>query len=260
MAGAVRRRAAPARAGARPRYGFAALVEEGGHCRDPGAYVAALVALARRAAARSASRHGPPASGSRPGGCARCVTETGEIAADRAVIAPARIRRRWPPPPATALPLESERGYHAMIEDPGAGPRTPLMPSDGKMSITWTDRGLRCAGQVEIAGHRGRAELEARRNPARPPAAACSRTCRATCRRTRVKTLDGPSPEHAGRAALHRPCERLARYRPRLRPWPCRAGRSARTGRLVAQLLSGKRAGDSASRRSRPLASSEIAP
>jgi D-amino-acid dehydrogenase len=39
-----------------------------------------------------------------------------------------------------------------MIEDPGAGPRTPLMPSDGKMSITWTDRGLRCAGQVEIAG------------------------------------------------------------------------------------------------------------
>jgi D-amino-acid dehydrogenase len=26
------------------------------------------------------------------------------------------------------------------------------MPYDGKMSITWTDRGLRCAGQVEIAG------------------------------------------------------------------------------------------------------------
>ena len=40
------------------RYGFAALVEEGGHCRDPGAYVAALVALAeaqgaRRVAARA---------------------------------------------------------------------------------------------------------------------------------------------------------------------------------------------------------------
>ena len=40
------------------RYGFAALVEEGGHCRDPGAYVAALVALAeaegaKRVAARA---------------------------------------------------------------------------------------------------------------------------------------------------------------------------------------------------------------
>jgi D-amino-acid dehydrogenase len=39
-----------------------------------------------------------------------------------------------------------------MVVDANAGPRTPMMPYDGKMSITWTDRGLRCAGQVEIAG------------------------------------------------------------------------------------------------------------
>jgi D-amino-acid dehydrogenase len=39
-----------------------------------------------------------------------------------------------------------------MVVDAEAGPRTPMMPYDGKMSITWTDRGLRCAGQVEIAG------------------------------------------------------------------------------------------------------------
>ena len=33
-----------------------------------------------------------------------------------------------------------------------AGPRTPLMPWDGKMSIAMTETGLRVSGQVEIAG------------------------------------------------------------------------------------------------------------
>ncbi|WP_204325406.1 hypothetical protein, partial [Stenotrophomonas maltophilia] len=32
-----------------------------------------------------------------------------------------------------------------------AGPRTPLMPSDGKMGNTMTRQGLRAAGQVELA-------------------------------------------------------------------------------------------------------------
>ena len=55
------------------RYTFGVLVEENGQCRDPGAYVAALVRHAqalgaelRRAAARRLPR-------SRPAGCARCA-------------------------------------------------------------------------------------------------------------------------------------------------------------------------------------------
>ncbi|TDH61457.1 FAD-binding oxidoreductase [Dankookia rubra] len=133
------------------RYGFAALVEEGGHCRDPGAYVAALVALAE---AQGAKRVAARATGFRiEAGRLRAVrTEGGEIAADRAVISAGARSRALAAAAGDRLPLESERGYHAMIEHPGTGPRTPLMPSDGKMSITWTDRGLRCAGQVEIAG------------------------------------------------------------------------------------------------------------
>ncbi|MBK1662068.1 FAD-binding oxidoreductase [Paracraurococcus ruber] len=133
------------------RYGFAALVEEGGHCRDPGAYVAALVALAE---AEGARRVAAPATGFRiEGGRLRAVrTDAGEIAADRAVISAGARSKALAAAAGDRLPLETERGYHAMIADPGTGPRTPLMPSDGKMSITWTDRGLRCAGQVEIAG------------------------------------------------------------------------------------------------------------
>mgnify|MGYP001088590478 CR=1 FL=1 len=50
------------------------------------------------------------------------------------------------------MPLESERGYHVVVEDAKAGPRTPTMVADGKLIAHWMDGGLRAAGQVEIAG------------------------------------------------------------------------------------------------------------
>ncbi|MBB3899010.1 NAD(P)/FAD-dependent oxidoreductase [Roseococcus suduntuyensis] len=133
------------------RYRFGVLVEEGGHCRDPGAYVAALVALAERQGARRVQAR---ATGFRiEGGRLRAVlTDQGEVPADRAIICAGAHSKALARAAGDSLPLESERGYHAMVEAPEAGPRTPMMPSDGKMSVTMTDRGLRCAGQVEIAG------------------------------------------------------------------------------------------------------------
>jgi len=133
------------------RYRFGVLVEEGGHCRDPGAYVGALVA---QAVAEGAGLRRTRATGFRTeGGRLRAVlTEAGEIAADKAVIAAGAHSRHLAAAVGSDVPLESERGYHAMVADPPVGPRTPMMPYDGKMSVTWTDRGLRCAGQVEIAG------------------------------------------------------------------------------------------------------------
>jgi D-amino-acid dehydrogenase len=134
------------------RYRFGVLVEEGGHCRDPGAYVAALVAHARE---RGADLRRARATGFRieNGGLRAVTTDAGdEIACDRAVIAAGAHSKALAAAAGDRVPLETERGYHAMIADPEAGPRTPMMPSDGKMSITWTDRGLRVAGQVEIAG------------------------------------------------------------------------------------------------------------
>ena len=133
------------------RYGFGVLVEEGGHCLDPGAYVAALVALAE---AQGARRVESRATGFRiEGGRLRAVlTGSGEIPAEHAVIAAGAHSKALAAAAGDRVPLETERGYHAMIEGVEIGPRTPLMPSDGKMSITLTRRGLRCAGQVEIAG------------------------------------------------------------------------------------------------------------
>jgi D-amino-acid dehydrogenase len=48
--------------------------------------------------------------------------------------------------------LETERGYHIVIAEPGIAPRYPIMPSDGKMACVMTPAGLRLAGQVELAG------------------------------------------------------------------------------------------------------------
>lgn len=80
------------------------------------------------------------------------VTEAGELACDAAVIAAGIHSRGLAAAAGDRVPLESERGYHAVIRDPEVAPRRSLMPSDGRMAITLTEGGLRCAGQVEIAG------------------------------------------------------------------------------------------------------------
>ena len=133
------------------RYQFAAFVEHGAHCIDPGAYVAALVTHAQALGARLVRTKATGFAIER--GRLRAVrTESGDIACDRAVIATGA----WSKPLARAagddVPLETERGYHAVIRDPGFELRHTIMPSDGKMAHTMTPQGLRIAGQVEIAG------------------------------------------------------------------------------------------------------------
>ncbi len=133
------------------RYKFGILVEEGGHCLNPGAYVAALVSLAE---AQGMVRATARATGFRiEGGRLKAVkTDRGEVSADRAIIAAGAYSKTLAREAGDNLPLETERGYHAVIAHPEAGPRLPMMPSDGKMSITMTETGLRVSGQVEIAG------------------------------------------------------------------------------------------------------------
>ena len=133
------------------RYKFAVLVEENGQCRDPGAYVAALV---RHAVALGADLRRTGATGFRiEGGKLRAVTtDTGEIVADRAVIAAGAYSKQLAAAAGDRVPLETERGYHVVISNPGIEPRYPVMPSDGKMAFAMTPAGLRTGGQVELAG------------------------------------------------------------------------------------------------------------
>jgi D-amino-acid dehydrogenase len=139
------------------RYGFGVFIEHGAHCIDPGGYVAALAAHAQAQGARLVPAR---ATGfSLDAGRLRAVqTDTGEIACDRAVIAAGAWSATLARQLGDAVALESERGYHVVIRDPGFDLNHPFMPSDGRMANTMTPAGLRIAGQVEIAG------LEAKRN------------------------------------------------------------------------------------------------
>ena len=134
------------------RYTFGVLVEEAGRCRNPGAYVAALADLARARGAvfvRDAALRLRIEAGRMVG---VETADHGEIACDRAVICAGAYSKPLAAAAGDSIPLESERGYHVVIADPPVGLRTAAMASDTKMIINATDAGLRAAGQVEFAG------------------------------------------------------------------------------------------------------------
>jgi D-amino-acid dehydrogenase len=133
------------------RYKFGLLVEENGQCRDPGAYVAALI---RHAVASGAALRKARATGFRiEGGRLRAViTDAGDVQADKAVISAGAHSKRLAAAAGDHVPLETERGYHVVIKDPGVAPRYAVSPSDGKMAFAMTPAGLRIGGQVELAG------------------------------------------------------------------------------------------------------------
>ena len=221
-----------------PRYKFGVVVEEAGRCRDPGSYVAAL---ASHALANGAKRVAAKATGLKlqDGKLVAVIIESGEIACDAAVVAAGARSKQLTASIGDLLPLETERGYHVMIENPESGPRNSMMASDSKIAVNWTNKGLRAAGTVEIAGldaepNWKRAEI-LRDNlfsmfPKLPKDIPASR----------IKTWFGHRPSMPD----GRPCIGYARASRDI-VYAFGHGHiglvgSARTGRLVAQLLSGK--------------------
>jgi D-amino-acid dehydrogenase len=132
-------------------YTFGVMVEDGGHCTDPGGYVAALI---RHARALGAVLRRERATGFRiEAGRLRAVrTENGEFRCDRSVICAGAYSGALARAAGDRVPLETERGYNVSIADPGTGPRHPIMPGDMHTATTMTRHGLRIAGQVEFAG------------------------------------------------------------------------------------------------------------
>jgi D-amino-acid dehydrogenase len=133
------------------RYSFGLLVEEAGRCRDPGGYVAALARHARSLGAEFVPER---AIGFRIAGrrLEAVVTASGDIVCDKAVVATGARSQRLCAALGDVLPLESERGYHVMVESPGVEPRWSFMAADAAMVVNPMKGGLRAAGQVEIAG------------------------------------------------------------------------------------------------------------
>src|SRR4051794_1397010 len=100
------------------RFQFGVLDESGGHCTDPGAYVAALASHARSLGAVFVE--GRAASFRTDARRLRAVVlEAGrEIACDSAVIAAGARSRKLARLAGDRVSLETERGYHAVLLDP----------------------------------------------------------------------------------------------------------------------------------------------
>lgn len=135
-----------------PAYTFAVLVEEAGRCLNPGRYVAALVAHAQRQGAtlRKAAATGFKVDARKLKG----VVLEGDtlLECDAAVLCCGAHSRPLAARAGDFVPLETERGYHVMFHGAQQGPRHSASLAGAKMVVNHMEDGLRAAGQVEIAG------------------------------------------------------------------------------------------------------------
>lgn len=87
-----------------------------------------------------------------PGGPERVRTEAGEHAAEVVVIAAGAFSRPLAAELGSRVPLDTERGYHVMLPEPGVELRLPIQSHDRGFVITPMEHGLRVAGTVEFGG------------------------------------------------------------------------------------------------------------
>ena len=119
-------------------------------CPNPGAYGAAL------------AKHFVEAGGSVVRGSVRAIdpfgggwiarTDFDEVRAARVVVAAGAWSSALVRPLGYRVPLESARGYHLMLRDPGAMPSRTLLFEEDHFCATPMEDGLRLAGTVEFAG------------------------------------------------------------------------------------------------------------
>jgi glycine/D-amino acid oxidase-like deaminating enzyme len=88
----------------------------------------------------------------RDGGGWMVMTNIANRSADHVVIAAGAWSRQLLDPLGISVPLETERGYHAMLFDPEVMPALPISNKTRAFGVTPMEEGLRVAGTVEIAG------------------------------------------------------------------------------------------------------------
>jgi glycine/D-amino acid oxidase-like deaminating enzyme len=79
-------------------------------------------------------------------------TSAGRRAVEELVIAAGAWSKQLAAQVGHRVPLESQRGYHAMVANPAAAPRRNVQWTEKKFIATPMEHGVRFAGTVEIAG------------------------------------------------------------------------------------------------------------
>ena len=80
------------------------------------------------------------------------ISPDGPIEVDILVVAAGAWSGKLAARLGSPVPLESERGYHVVLTDPGIKPKHPIMSTSGKFVATPMAMGLRLAGLIEFAG------------------------------------------------------------------------------------------------------------
>ena len=86
------------------------------------------------------------------GRISRIATDGAPVEAEAVVIAAGAHSKGLAAQLGSRVPLETERGYHLMLEAPSVQPRIPTCSGEGKYFVTAMEGGLRIAGTVELAG------------------------------------------------------------------------------------------------------------
>jgi glycine/D-amino acid oxidase-like deaminating enzyme len=80
------------------------------------------------------------------------MTNISNRSTENVVVAGGAWSRQLLEPLGIKVPLETERGYHAMLFDPEVTPSLPISNKTRGFGVTPMEDGLRIAGTVEIAG------------------------------------------------------------------------------------------------------------
>lgn len=119
-------------------------------CTNPAAYGAAL---AQHFRARGGAVVSAAATSLEPhAGGWRVRTGHGDVAAARIVVSAGAWSAPLLAPLGYRIPLESARGYHLMLAQPGVVPSRTLLFEEDHFCATPMEHGLRLAGTVEFAG------------------------------------------------------------------------------------------------------------
>ena len=134
-----------------PGFARARLIPRNGHTTNP---LRLVQKLAQGIVARGGRIVQEAVSGFEHNGASvTAVRTSGGLHAASAVVVAAGA---WSKPLAAELgdrvPLDTERGYHAIIKDPEKTLRTPAVYVDGNFGLTPMETGLRLTGTVELAG------------------------------------------------------------------------------------------------------------
>lgn len=79
-------------------------------------------------------------------------TDQGELKAEKLIIAAGAWSARLLESLGVKVPLEAERGYHLVFQNPGVTVNNSIMDTEGKFVVSSMLAGVRCAGTAEFAG------------------------------------------------------------------------------------------------------------